>query len=76
VKIVICLPTRECGKHLIAMAIATSSATYRFCSALIPIVTAYVIRCLLVIIPRVSWIAPPIPTNPFLSDELVVIRIP
>jgi hypothetical protein len=60
----------------IAIAIAASSAVHGFCSVLAPSVTEYVIGSLPVIMLRVSWIAPPIPTIPFLSDELVAIRMP
>lgn len=69
VMMVICLPTRCSGKRFIAIAIAASSAVYGFCSVLTPKVTEYVIGSLLITMPRLSWIAPPIPTIPFLADE-------
>ncbi|MCZ6910470.1 MAG: hypothetical protein O7C56_05815, partial [Rickettsia endosymbiont of Ixodes persulcatus] len=71
IMMVICLPTRYCGSRFIAMAIATSSAVYGFYSVLAPKVTEYVIGSLPVTMPRESWMAPPIPTIPFLVDELI-----
>lgn len=76
VTIVICLPTRCSGRRFIAIAIAASSAVYGFCSVLAPRVTEYVIGSLPVTMPRVSWMAPPIPTIPLLADELVAIHMP
>src|SRR5258706_5632650 len=76
VKIVICLPTRYHGRRLIAIAIASSSAVYGFCSALVPNVTENVVGSLFVPVLRVSWMTPPIPNIPFLSDELVIICMP
>src|SRR5208282_1151778 len=73
---VICLLTKCGGSRFIAIAIAASSAVYGFCSVLAPRVTEYVIGPLPVTMPRVSWMAPPIPTIPFLADELVAIRMP
>jgi hypothetical protein len=70
---VICLPTRCSGRRFIAIAIATSSAVYRFCSVLAPSVTKYIVSSLPVIMPRVLWIAPSILTTPLLVDKLVVI---
>lgn len=45
-------------------------------SALVPNVTEYVTGSLFGVLPRVPRMAPPIPTIPLLSDELVAIKMP
>lgn len=72
----ISLPTKCSGRRFIAIAIAANSALYGFRSVLAPSVTEFINGLPLVTMLRVSWITPPIPTIPFLSDELVAIRMP
>lgn len=73
---IICLLIKCRGRAFKAVAIAVSSAVYRFCSALAATVLDCVVGSWLVTILSVLWTATPMPTILFLLNELVAIHMP
>ena len=59
-----------------AFAIAASSAVYGFCSVLAPVIAECVLGARVGPLIQVSQMTHPIPTTPFLSEELVATDIP